>query len=336
MPFLDYLHRVVASEVLSSAGAREAMLHILAGEATTAQIAAFLVALRMRGEASDELLGFALAMRERATPVHVPPGAPLIDTCGTGGDGGGTFNVSTVAAFVVAGAGLRVAKHGNRSLSSQCGSADLLEELGVPMPMPPEQAVRAIAETGFGFLFAPTIHPAMKHAQPARSELKLRTAFNLLGPLTNPAGAEYQLIGAPSPQSAKLMAEALLGLPVKRAFVVHGTDGMDEITTTGPTAVWEVMDGRIRPAILKPSDFEVPMADPTQLRGGDRQTNAEIARAILSGQPGPKRDIVLVNAAAALVVAGKAHGWLDGMSVASESIDSGSAMRVLKSLTLFL
>ncbi|MBI4903323.1 MAG: anthranilate phosphoribosyltransferase [Acidobacteria bacterium] len=334
MPFLDYLHRVVAGETLSHTAARQAMLHILAGEATTAQIAGFLVALRMRGEAAEEILGFALAMREQATPVHLECNSPLIDTCGTGGDGGGTFNVSTIAAFVVAGAGVRVAKHGNRSLSSQCGSADLLEELGVPVPMPVDQAARAITEVGFGFLFAPLIHPAMKYAQPARAELKLRTAFNLLGPLTNPAGAQYQLIGAPSVAAATLMAQALTGLPVRRAFVVHGSDGMDEITTTGATSLWEVNAGQVHHRTITPADFGVPVADAAALRGGDKAANAAIARAVLSGEQGPRLDIVLVNAAAALVVAGIAKDWREGMGRARASITEGAALAVLKALTL--
>src|SRR5581483_2662370 len=244
---LPYLHKVAARENLSAEDARLAMLAILNGEATTAQIAAFLAALRTRGETAPELLGFARAMREKVEHVHacVDP-MSLLDTCGTGGDGGSTFNISTIAAFVVAGAGVCVAKHGNRSMTAQCGSADLLEELGINIAVSAEEAGRAIREIGIGFLFAPAFHPAMKYAQPARAELKMRTVFNLLGPLTNPAGAKRQLIGAPSLHAAELMANALAGLAPERAFVVHGTDGLDEVTTTGATSVFEVRGDRVQ------------------------------------------------------------------------------------------
>lgn len=335
MPLVPYLHRAANGENLSPEDAYEAMMAILEGEATTGQIAGFLVALRMKGETSAELLGFARAMREKANRVEVDlPGETLLDTCGTGGDGGGTFNVSTAVAFVVAGAGVRVAKHGNRSLSSQCGSADVLEELGVEIATSPAVAARAIREVGIGFLFAPAIHPAMKHAQAARAELKMRTAFNLLGPLTNPAGATAQLIGAPSPKAAELMAHALLGLGVERALVVHGLDGMDEITTTGPTLGFLVEKGAVRRLTLKPEDFGVPVTQAAELAGGDRKRNAQIIVAVLSGETGPRRDIVLVNAAAALVVGGKAVEWRGGMELARESIDSGEALRRLRGLAL--
>ncbi|MBI3210581.1 MAG: anthranilate phosphoribosyltransferase [Candidatus Solibacter usitatus] len=333
MPFLDSLHKVVARADLTREEAREAMLAILDGAVSTSLIAAFAVALRMKGETGTELLGLALAMRERATPVRVEVDGPLLDTCGTGGDGGGTFNVSTVAAFVVAGAGVAVAKHGNRSLSSQCGSADVLEELGVTIPMTPQSAARAIQEIGIGFLFAPSIHPAMKHAQPARVELKMRTVFNLLGPLCNPAGATAQLIGAPSAAAAELMAEAAMGLGIGRAFVVHGEDGMDEITTTAPTTLWRTEQGSIEKSVITPEDFGVARASREQLQGGDRAVNAAIARRILEDEPGAKRDIVLVNAAAALVVAGKAAGWKQGMELARASIASGKALQTLIALT---
>src|SRR5438477_6584354 len=268
---LPYLHRVAARENLSAEDARQAMLVILNGESSTAQIAAFLVALKMKGETSDELLGFARAMREKAAPVNAElDGVPLLDTCGTGGDGGNTFNISTVAAFVVAGAGVRVAKHGNRSLASPCGSADLLEALGINIAISVDQAARAIREVGIGFLFAPALHPAMKHAQPARLELRMRTVFNLLGPLTNPAGARRQMIGAPSVDAAELMADALAGLGCDHAFVVHGSDGLDEITTTGSSAVFEVEDGRVRRFSWTPKDFGVEQATAHDLAGGDR------------------------------------------------------------------
>ncbi len=302
------------------------MLAILSGEATTPQLTAFLVALRMKGETAGELSGFARAMREKS--VRVDPGIEseaLLDTCGTGGDGGKTFNISTIAAFVVAGAGVRVAKHGNRSLSSLCGSADLLEEMGVGLLTSPEAVSEAIREVGIGFLFAPAFHPAMKHAQPARAELKMRTVFNLLGPLTNPAGASFQLIGAPSPEVAELMAEALAGLGARRAFVVHGADGLDEITITGPTAVFEVCGTEVRTFTWSPGDFGVEQTTLHEIAGGDRAVNRKIAETVLEGALGPKRDIVLVNAAAALLVAGSAADLKDAMQLAARSIDSGAA-----------
>ena len=323
---LPYLHRVAAGENLSAADARQAMLAILNGEATTSQIAAFLVALRMKEETADELLGFAQAMREKAARVDASiDSEPLLDTCGTGGDGGRTFNISTIAAFVVAGAGVRVAKHGNRSLSSACGSADLLEELGIELLISPEQVARAINEAGIGFMFAPAFHPAMKHAQPARIELKMRTVFNLLGPLTNPAFATAQLIGAASDPVAARMAQALAGLNIHHAFVVHGADAMDEVTTTGPTTVFEVRGREIQKFVWNPADFGVDVAVAADLAGGDRKMNREIALSVLEGERGPRRDIVLVNAAAALVAAGRANDLRAGMRLAAESVDSGAA-----------
>jgi anthranilate phosphoribosyltransferase len=331
---LPYLHRVASRENLSSDDAREAMLAILNGEATTPQIAAFLIGLRTKGETADELLGFARAMREKAARVDAGP-EPLLDTCGTGGDGGSTFNISTIAAFVVAGAGVRVAKHGNRSLSSACGSADILETLGINISLSPELVGRSIREVGIGFLFAPLFHPAMKHAQPARLELKMRTVFNLLGPLTNPAGATRQLIGAPSMQAAGLMAQALAGLEPERAFVVHGSDGLDEVTTTGPTAVFEVTRRGVRKLEWSPSDFGVEQAKPSDLAGGDRAANCEIATAILGGNTGAPRDIVLVNAAAALLAAGVTDNLREAIRRAAESIDSGAAREKVERLASF-
>ncbi|MGD0299119.1 MAG: anthranilate phosphoribosyltransferase [Bryobacteraceae bacterium] len=331
---LPYLHRVAARENLSSDDARLAMLAILSGEATTPQIAAFLIGLRTKGETSNELLGFALAMREKAARVDAGP-EPLLDTCGTGGDGGRTFNISTIAAFVAAGAGVRVAKHGNRSLSSACGSADILEAFGIQISISPEHVGQSIREVGIGFLFAPLFHPAMKHAQPARLELKMRTVFNLLGPLTNPAGATRQLIGAPSLQAAELMAQALVGLKPERAFVVHGSDGLDEVTTTGPTAVFEVTRQGVSRLEWSPSDFDVPEASSADLAGGDRVVNCRIATAILQGQRGAHRDIVLVNAAAALVAAGVTNDLHEGIERAAESVDSGAARKKLDHLASF-
>lgn len=328
------MHRVAERADLTADQAREAMLDILGGGVSTTLIAAFLVALRMKGETAAELLGFARAMRERAARIDPGPG-PVLDTCGTGGDGLSSFNISTVAAFVVAGAGARVAKHGNRSISSQCGSADLLEGLGVNIRMSPARAGEAIRQVGIGFLFAPDVHPAMKYAQPARLELKMRTVFNLLGPLTNPAGASAQLAGAPSEHAAGLMAQALACLGLKRGFVVHASDGMDEITTTGSTLALWVEDGKVTRMSVSPDDFRVPLAKPQDFAGGDRQKNCEIARAVLSGAKGPQRDIVAVNAAAALVASGHAAGFEEGMSMAGLSLDSGAAARKVEELSRF-
>ena len=337
MPGADYLHRVVSRENLSVAEAREAMLAILSGESSTARIAAFLVALRMKGETPDELLGFARAIRENVTRVDAGLGTePLLDTCGTGGcEGPPTFNISTIAALVVAGAGVRVAKHGNRSFSSACGSADLLEELGVNCKLDAVQCGRSIREVGIGFLFAPMLHPAVKYAQPARQELKMRTVFNLLGPLVNPAGASRQLIGASSPDAAELIAKALTGLGPERAFVVHGSDGLDEVTLTGPTLAFEIQGDRLTQHEWTPADFGLERAPGASLAGGDRAMNAAIANAVLEGERGSRRDIVLMNAAAALVVSGKADSLLDGMRLASESIDWGAALGKLRLLVEF-
>src|SRR5512133_1605961 len=259
MSLLPFIERVVERVDLPAADAEAAMRAILSGEASHVQIAAFLTALRMKGETADELAGFARAMRRMAAPVDAGlDGVALIDTCGTGGDRSDTFNISTVAAFVVAGAGVHVAKHGNRSISSKCGSADLLEAWGIQIDMPPERSAAAIREIGIGFLFAPAVHSAMKHAQPVRTDLKMRTVFNLLGPLTNPSGANSQLAGAPSDAAAALIAAALATLGLERGFVVHGSDGLDEITTTGPTLAWEIRDGRAKKRQLEPSDFGVP------------------------------------------------------------------------------
>src|SRR5271170_6547222 len=292
-PFLFYLHRAAAGEHLSATEAQAAMNALLEGEATSAQIAGFAVAIKMRGETAAELTGFARALR--AHMIVVDAGDGLIDTCGTGGDLSGTFNISTVAAFVMAGAGAKVAKHGGRSATSQTGSADVLEALGIRISMTPEEAASAIREIGIGFLFAPNLHPAMKHAAPVRRELKMRTVFNLIGPLANPARAQTQLIGAPSPEAAQLMAEALAALGTGHSFVVHGHDGLDEITTTGPTDVYEVRTGRVQKHLWMPSDSGVKRAFGEQLLGGDAAHNAKVARDILNGEQGANRDIVIVN-----------------------------------------
>jgi anthranilate phosphoribosyltransferase len=331
MSLLPFLHRVSNRENLSAQEAHKAMSVILEGAATESLLSAFLIALRMKGETAAELAGFARAMRERA--VLVDAGPDVIDTCGTGGDNAGTFNISTVAALVMAGAGARVAKHGNRSISSRTGSsAEMMEALGVCFAMSPEEAACAVREIGIGFLFAPNLHPAMKHAQPVRRELKLRTVFNLLGPLANPARAQAQLIGAASPEAAQLVAEALAELGTRRTFVVHGHDGLDEITTTAPTDVYDVSTGRVTKTVWTPSDFGVPRASIGELAGGDPARNAEIAQAVLAGELGPARDIVLVNAAAGLVAAGIAPDLREAMSAAARSIDSRAAAERLTQL----
>jgi len=312
---------------LSEEETRLAMQAILEGQATEAQIAAFLVALHLKGETADELTGAARALRAAA---NTPPVStePLLDTCGTGGDLSGTFNISTIAALVAAGAGLRVAKHGNRSLSSLCGSADLLEALGVNL----QHASTTLPAHGIAFFFAPLFHRATRHVQPIRAQLKTRTLFNYLGPLTNPAGANIQIAGAFSPQAASLIAESLnlLGLP--RGFVVHGEDGLDEVTTTGVTHAFEIRDGAVTALTLTPEAFELPRAAPQALLGGDIAQNARIAESILHGDPGPPRDIVLANAALALYAADLAPTLPQAVSLARKSIDSGRAFAKLLAL----
>ncbi len=336
MPLIGFLHTVVEGENLSLDEAKQAMAAMLGGDAGSAQIAAFLVALRMKGETADELAGFGLAMREAAGTAEANAGAqPLLDTCGTGGDGLSTFNISTVAAFVAAGAGVRVAKHGNRSISGRCGSADVLELLGVPVSVSPRDALRAVREVGIGFLFAPSFHPAMRHVQPVRRELRMRTVFNYLGPLTNPAGATAQLVGAFSDRAAELMAGALTRLGLRRGFVVHGSDGLDEITTTGPTTVFAIHEGFVERQVYLPEDFGVARAQPEDLTGGEPQRNREIARDILNGARGPARDIVLVNAALGLVAAGAAQDLSEAMHKSRESIDSGAAGSKVEELARF-
>jgi anthranilate phosphoribosyltransferase len=332
MSFLPYFHHVVEGQPLSREKAHQAMSILLEGQASEHQIAGFLVALRMRGETADELAGFAQAMRDHMIAVDAGPG--LVDTAGTGGDQSGTFNISTVAAIVMAGAGAKVAKHGNRSLASQSGSADVLEALGVRISMSPEEAAEAIGEIGLGFLFAPHLHPAMKYAQPVRRELKMRTAFNLLGPLANPARAEAQVIGAPSLEAAHLMAQALHQLGTRRSFVVHGHDGLDEISTTGPTQVFEVTAAGLVKHIWMPEDFGLETAHLADLMGGDTARNMVLASDILAGQRGPRRDIVLANAAAGLLAVGVVSNLREGVLKAAEAIDSGQAAKVLARLRL--
>ena len=334
---LEALHTVVGGENLSEQEASAALEQILRGEAEPVFVAALLTALRMKGETVDEIVGFARAMRAHAAHIpcrNVKP-EDMVDTCGTGGDGADTFNISTVSAFVVAGAGVPVAKHGNRSISSRCGSADVLEATGANIQLTPEQAAGAIDETGVGFLFAPLIHPAMRYVQPIRQDLKMRTIFNLLGPLTNPTGAGAQVVGVFGEQLMMPVAEALLRLGVRRAFVVHGEDGLDEITTTAPTKIVEVRNGSIIQTTVHASNFGLSEANTADLAGGDRKECALILQRVLSGQGGPRRDIVLANASAALVAAGKAEDFRSGVALAAQSIDSGAASDRLKRFVEF-
>jgi anthranilate phosphoribosyltransferase len=330
---------------LSPVEAELAMEGILCGNVPEPQIAQFLAALRFKGETVDEVVGFATAMRRHA-PRIFPQGHPmaeeaLVDTCGTGGDARGTFNISTATAFVAAGAGVRVAKHGNRSHSSLCGSADVLEEFGARIDLPPERVARCIEEVGIGFLFAPAVHSATRHASKVRRELKIRTVFNLLGPLTNPAGASAQVVGVYDPGVTELMAQALGKLGVKRAFVVHGEDGLDEISLSGETYVSELRDGAVRGRSVIPEDFGVNRAPLEAIRGGDAKRNVEIICDVLKGQlqvhreSDPRRDIVLANASAALVAAGRAENFREGVRLAADSIDSGAARAKLDQLIAF-
>lgn len=307
------------------------MGEVMAGETTSAQIAGLLVALRVRGETADELAGAARAMRIAATRIEVRR-RPLVDTCGTGGDGRGTFNVSTAAAFVVAGSGQAVAKHGNRAASSRSGSADCLEALGVNITVSPDAVARAIDEVGIGFLFAQTFHPSMRHTAAPRRELGMRTIMNLLGPLTNPAGADRQVIGVADPDHLDLVAGALFRLGTTRSWVIHGTGGFDELTPIGLVNGREVTSGGVREFSFDPQDVGLAPCPPSALRGGDPATNAQICLHVLHGEKGPVRDTVLLNAAAALLVADRADDVREGLAIAARSIDSGAAFAKLEAL----
>jgi anthranilate phosphoribosyltransferase len=329
---------------LSREQARELMSAILAGQATDAQIAALLVALHMKGETVEEIVGFAEAIRAAAAPLDIHDSAldvsgterdALVDTCGTGGDASNTFNISTATAFAVAGAGVRVAKHGNRSVSSKCGSADVMEALGININLPPSRVAACLEQVGIAFLFAPAMHSAMKYVQPARRELRLRTAFNLLGPLTNPARASAQVVGVYSKDLVEKVAQALCMLGLKRALVVHGSDGLDEITVSGPTYVSEVRDGSVRSYEITPEEFGLQRSPIETLSGGDAQANAQIIRTIFEGEQSPKRDVVILNAAAAMVAAGRADSIADALPMAMQSLDKGSASAKLHALILF-
>jgi anthranilate phosphoribosyltransferase len=342
---IEALHQVANHrQSLTREMAREVMSEILTGGATDAQIAALLVALHMKGETVEEIVGFAEAIRKAAAPISVRDFAldvsgterdALVDTCGTGGDASGTFNISTATALTVAGAGVRVAKHGNRSVTSRCGSADVVEALGINITLPPARVAECLQTVGIAFLFAPSMHSAMKYVQPARRELRLRTVFNLLGPLCNPAHASAQVVGVYSSALVETLARALDMLGLKRALVVHGEDGLDEITITGVTHVAEVRDRKIRLFDITPEEFGLSSAPISEIQGGDKAANAEIILRILEGEKSPRRDVVLLNAAAALVVAGRADSIGQAMPIAAESLSSGAAREKLARLVEF-
>ncbi len=343
---LDALHRIANHhESLTREEARAVMSEVLTGQCSDAQIGALLVALHMKGETVEEIVGFAEAIRAAAAPLPINEDSSLyvsgtgrdalVDTCGTGGDTSGTFNISTATALVVAGAGVRVAKHGNRSVTSKCGSADVMEALGVNINLPPARMVACLEQVGIAFLYAPAMHSAMKYVQPARRELRLRTVFNLLGPLTNPAQASAQVVGVYSLDLVEKLAEALSMLGLHRALVVHGLDGLDEITITGPTRVAEVRDGVVRTYEVTPEEFGIKRSGLEAISGGDAAENAAIIREVLCGKKSAKQDVVLLNAAAALIAAGKADHFRDALPLAAKSIDSGAAADKLETLIRF-
>ncbi|MDE2733113.1 MAG: anthranilate phosphoribosyltransferase [Gemmatimonadota bacterium] len=327
----EAIRDLIVGADLGRAKMRAVMEQIMSGQATDAQIGAFLVALRIKGETIDEIAGGAEVMREKATPI-VTVRPEIIDTCGTGGDDSGTFNISTTVAFVACGAGLAVAKHGTRSISSQCGSSDVLTALGVNVEATPEKVGECIDEVGMGFLFAIALHGAMKHAVGPRRELATRTIFNILGPLTNPAGAKRQLLGVFDGALTEALAGVLRELGSDQALVVHGSDGLDEITLTGPTQVSELKDGQVSTRQIHPGDFGLRTVSAEALKGGDASYNARILRGVLDGEEGPQRDVVLLNSAAAIVVGGRAEDITAGLEVARESIDSGKARQALDRL----
>lgn len=323
------LNQVVGGENLSRQEAQESMQAIMTGQASESQIGGLLTALRIKGETSEEIAGFAETMRNHTVKVECRQ-SDLLDTCGTGGDRKGTFNISTTVAFVVAGAGASVAKHGNHGVSSSSGSADVLKALGVRIDLPAQNIASVIEDARIAFLYAPTFHPAMKYAGKPRRELGFRTVFNVLGPLTNPLAAERQLMGVYEQSLTKKLAEVLLRLNTRRAMVVHGLDGLDEISTTAPTQVSEVVDGKILSYLIDPAEYGLPIAALEDISGGTPEQNADIVLGILSGKQGARRDLVLLNAAAALVVADKAENIREGMILAAKSIDSGAAQAKLE------
>jgi anthranilate phosphoribosyltransferase len=328
---LEALHRVLAGGDLDADEAESAMREIMAGRAPEGRIAGYLCALRMKGETAEEVLGSARAMRAAAAMIH-PRRSPLVDTCGTGGDRSGSFNISTGAALVVAAAGVAVAKHGNRSVSSRCGSAYVLRELGVPVDAEPPRVQAMVERHGFGFLMAPRFHPAIRHAMPARIALATRTIFNLLGPLANPAGATRQVVGVFSEDVLEVAALALRRLGAERAFFVHSEDGLDEISIAAPTHVVEVTPDGTRRFRLSPEDFGLERASAGALAGGDANTNAAILGRVFAGEPGPRRDVVLMNAGVALVAAGAAETFREGAAIAAAAIDEGAVLRLLDAL----
>jgi anthranilate phosphoribosyltransferase len=327
----QYLQKILEKKDLTQTETSDAFDLIMSGQATPAQIAGLIIALRMKGESVDEIAGGASSMRRHAVFIDTK-GLPVVDTCGTGGDMMNTFNISTTAAFIVAGAGVHVAKHGNRAISSKCGSADLLAQLGVNIDATPDVVEECIRDVGLGFLFAAKLHPAMKHAMGPRKELGVRTIFNMLGPLTNPAGAKGQIIGVFSPELTEPFANVLRLLGSNRVFVVHGHDGMDEITTTTTTRISELNGGRVRTYDFDPREFIEDYAKPIDLAGGDPTANAAITRGVLAGQKGPARNIACLNAAAAIVAGGKATDIKEGWKLANASVESGKAMQVLDGL----
>jgi len=327
----DYLKKITGGGNLTQTEMSAAFDLIMNGEATPAQIAALITALRMKGETVDEIAGGAESMRRHAVFIDCA-GLSVVDTCGTGGDGQNTFNISTTAALVVAGAGVPVAKHGNRAITSACGSADVLMALGVNLDATPETVEDCVREAGIGFMFAPKLHPAMKHAMGPRKELGFRTIFNMLGPLTNPAGAKGQIIGVFTPALTEPFAQVLLRLGTRRAFIVHGQDGMDEITVTTTTRISELNSGTVKTYEFDPLPLIESYADADALKGGDPETNARILKAVLAGEKGPARDIVCLNAGAAIAAGGKADSIYTGWEVAQASIDSGRAMQALENL----
>jgi anthranilate phosphoribosyltransferase len=328
------LGRLLDGHDLSRDEAREAMNTIMSGEATPAQIGGFLVALRLKGETADEIAGCAEAMRAHVLAVH-PRREDLVDTAGTGGDGGRTFNISTAAALVAAAAGAGVAKHGNRAVSSASGSADVLEALGFELELPPERIAESIDTLGFGFLFAPTHHPAMKHAAPVRKELAARTVFNVLGPLTNPAGARAQVVGVYSPDLVKTLAEVLAALGARRAFVVHGAGGIDELSPAGPNLVYEVVDSGVREREIDPLELGIARCAPEVLRGGSPEENAAAIREVFAGGDGGRRDAILLNAAGAIAAGGHAEDLREGLELARQAVESGAAAERLEALIAF-
>lgn len=345
MMILEALQKVVERGDLNSEEAFMAMEEMMSGKASDLQIAAFLTALRLKGETSTEIIGFARAMREKVCRVTVrsqvesarsgTDSGRLVDTCGTGGDRSHTFNISTAAAFVAAGAGVQVAKHGNRSVSSRCGSADVMEALGIDLTLTPEQVGHCIDDVGIGFLYAPLLHPAMRHVMTARRDIRIRTVFNILGPLTNPAHAPAQVVGVYEERLTELLAAALIDLGSTRAFIVAGLDGLDELSSASESRVSEVKDGRIHTYTLSPEAFGLRRACLSDLLGGTAEENAQTIRRIVEGEKGPKRDVVVMNATLAIVAGGKAHDFQEGAGLAARSIDSGAAMEKLDGLVEF-